>query len=216
MNRERALERLALTKAELQSRFGVTRLPGSARQRGMKRAQTAMWTSCSLSMWLAHRSATSRCPSLLWRGSSCILAAMQQHFHTFHIPSRGEGLYAFTGEVEHWVQGTGIRNGLLTLMVRHTSASLILQENADPDVQRDLLAFFQRLVPAGDPLYRHTLEGPDDMPAHVRSVLTQTHLSIPVQHGELLLGTWQGIYLFEHRRAGHRRQVVAHLIGEDR
>jgi secondary thiamine-phosphate synthase enzyme len=107
-----------------------------------------------------------------------------------------------------------VRDGLLTLFVRHTSASLVIQENADPDVQSDLERFLSRLVPENDPIYRHTLEGPDDMPAHVRAALTQTHLSIPVQAGALVLGTWQGIYLFEHRHAGHRRQVAAHLLGE--
>lgn len=107
-----------------------------------------------------------------------------------------------------------MKDGLLTLFVRHTSASLVIQENADADVQRDLEAFLARLVPEGDPLYRHTQEGPDDMPAHVRAALTQTHLSIPVVDGVMVLGTWQGLYLFEHRRAGHSRQVVGHLIGE--
>jgi len=139
---------------------------------------------------------------------------MRQAFGHFRISSRGKGLYDFTAEVRRWVDGSGIRQGLLTLFIRHTSASLVIQENADPDVQRDLEAFLSRLVPEHDPLYRHTLEGPDDMPAHVRAALTQTQLSIPVQDGHLALGTWQGIYLFEHRRSGHGRQVVAHLIGE--
>ncbi len=112
------------------------------------------------------------------------------------------------------MRGTGIREGLLTLHVCHTSASLLIQENADPEVQRDLERFFQRLVPSGDPIFRHTSEGPDDMPAHVRSALTSTTLSIPVAGGRPALGTWQGTYLYEHRDAPHRRRVVAHVIGE--
>ena len=124
-------------------------------------------------------------------------------------------MHDFTADVVRWIAGSGLRDGLLTLFVRHTSASLIVQENADPDVQGDLQRFLARLVPENDPLYRHTLEGPDDMPAHIRAVLTQTQLSIPLRDHELLLGVWQGIYLFEHRRARHRREVAAHLIGED-
>jgi secondary thiamine-phosphate synthase enzyme len=103
---------------------------------------------------------------------------------------------------------------LLTVFIRHTSASLLIQENADPDVQADLERFLSRLVPDADPIFRHTAEGADDMPAHVRAALTQTHLAIPVQAGEPMLGTWQGLYLYEHRRQGHRRQVVLHLAGE--
>jgi secondary thiamine-phosphate synthase enzyme len=139
---------------------------------------------------------------------------MRQVFQTFDLTSRGKGLYGFTAEVMEWLGQAGIRDGLLTLFIRHTSASLVIQENADPDVQHDLEAFLARLVPEHDPLYRHTLEGPDDMPAHVRAALTQTHLAIPVQAGQLALGTWQGLYLFEHRRGSHRRQVMAHLLGE--
>jgi secondary thiamine-phosphate synthase enzyme len=139
---------------------------------------------------------------------------MKQIHTQFEIRSQGKGLYDFTHDVTRWLSGAGIREGLLTLFVRHTSASLVIQENADSDVQRDLEAFLARLVPEGDPLYRHTQEGPDDMPAHVRAALTQTQLSIPVIGGALALGTWQGIYLFEHRRVGHARQVVGHLIGE--
>ena len=112
------------------------------------------------------------------------------------------------------MRGTRIREGLLTLHVRHTSASLLVQENADPEVQRDLERFFRRLVPQGDPLFRHTSEGPDDMPAHVRAALTTTTLSLPVVDGSPTLGTWQGIYLYEHRDAPHRRRVAAHLLGE--
>lgn len=106
-----------------------------------------------------------------------------------------------------------MRDGLLTLHVRHTSASLLIQENADPEVQRDIERFFARLVPQGDPLFRHTSEGPDDMPAHVRSALTATSLSIPVLGGRPALGTWQGIYLYEHRDAPHHRRIAAHLLG---
>jgi secondary thiamine-phosphate synthase enzyme len=140
---------------------------------------------------------------------------MRQLHHTFEIFSRGQGLHDFTVDVARWVAGSGLRDGLLTLFVRHTSASLIVQENADPDVQGDLQRFLARLVPENDPLYRHTQEGPDDMPAHIRAVLTQTQLSIPLRDRRLVLGVWQGIYLFEHRRAVHRREVAAHLIGED-
>jgi secondary thiamine-phosphate synthase enzyme len=132
----------------------------------------------------------------------------------FSIRSRGPGLYEITGEVVSWVQASGIETGLLTLHISHTSASLLIQENADPTVQHDLERFFQRLVPQGDAIFRHTSEGSDDMPAHVRSALTATSLSIPVVRGRPALGTWQGIYLYEHRDAPHRRRVAAHLIGE--
>lgn len=139
---------------------------------------------------------------------------MRQFHTTFHIHTEGKGLYDFTAETIRWVGAQGVRDGLLTLFVRHTSASLVVQENADPDVQADLERFLSRLVPENDPLYRHTMEGPDDMPAHVRAALTQTHLCVPIQAGAMVLGTWQGIYLFEHRRARHQRQVAAHLLGE--
>lgn len=139
---------------------------------------------------------------------------MRQFQTTFTIPTEGPGLYDFTAEVIRWVGSQGVLDGLLTLFVRHTSASLVVQENADPDVQADLQRFFARLVPEQDSLYNHTQEGPDDMPAHVRAALTQTHLSVPLHGGVLALGTWQGIYLFEHRRLAHRRQVAAHLLGE--
>lgn len=139
---------------------------------------------------------------------------MRQFHTTFHIATQGKGLYDFTAEVMQWLGGQGGRDGLLTLFVRHTSASLVVQENADPDVQADLERFLSRLVPEADSIYRHILEGPDDMAAHVRAALTQTQLSIPVQDGAMVLGVWQGIYLFEHRRAAHRRQVAAHFLGE--
>jgi secondary thiamine-phosphate synthase enzyme len=115
--------------------------------------------------------------------------------------------------VKDWVRGTGLTTGLLTLHVRHTSASLVIQENADPEVRRDLERFFARLVPDGDDIFRHRSEGPDDMAAHVRSTLTATTLSLPVVDGAPALGTWQAIYLWEHRADGHRRRIAAHLIG---
>ncbi|MCK5944281.1 MAG: secondary thiamine-phosphate synthase enzyme YjbQ [Planctomycetes bacterium] len=126
------------------------------------------------------------------------------------VPTRGQGLVEITREVVDAVARSGVRDGLCTLFVQHTSASLLIQENADPDVQRDLQAFFRRLVPEGDPLWTHTAEGPDDMPAHVRAALTQTSLSIPVLAGRPALGTWQGIYLWEHRRTGSQRRVLVH------
>jgi len=139
---------------------------------------------------------------------------IRQSIVEFVQQTRGKGLYEFTREVLDWVGQTGIREGLVILHVMHTSASLLIQENADPEVQRDMERFFSRLVPQGDPLFRHTSEGPDDMPAHVRSALTSTSLSIPVTEGRPTLGTWQGIYLYEHRDAPHRRRIVAHLSGE--
>jgi secondary thiamine-phosphate synthase enzyme len=138
---------------------------------------------------------------------------MTQHTHTVAISTRGKGLYPFTREVAQWVSSLKIETGLLTVFVQHTSASLAIQENADPDVVRDLADYFERVAPENDPRYRHQDEGPDDMPAHIRSALTATSLTIPVVHGRMALGTWQGIYLFEHRAAPHRRSVVLHLIG---
>jgi secondary thiamine-phosphate synthase enzyme len=129
------------------------------------------------------------------------------------VETRGQGLYDITGEIERWLAGQGIATGLLVVFLQHTSASLTIQENADPDVQRDLVAFFGRLVEEDAGLYRHTAEGPDDMPAHIRSAMTEVQLSIPITRGRPALGPWQGIFLFEHRRQPHRRQVVLHLIG---
>ncbi len=133
----------------------------------------------------------------------------------FTIATHGQGLYEITREVTAWVAGAGVGEGLLTLFIRHTSASLLIQENADPDVQRDLLAYFARLVPPGDDpsmaYLRHTLEGPDDMPAHIKAAMMPVSLQIPVAEGRPVLGTWQGIYVFEHRDAPHRRTVAAHL-----
>jgi secondary thiamine-phosphate synthase enzyme len=126
----------------------------------------------------------------------------------------GRGTCAFSDDVQGVVARSGITAGICQVFVHHTSASLILSENADPDVRRDLETFMGRLVPDGDPIYRHTMEGPDDMPAHVRATLTQSELSLPVREGRCDLGTWQGIYLWEHRHAGHRRRVTVTVIGE--
>lgn len=139
---------------------------------------------------------------------------LRQTLHELTLVTRGRGLYEFTREVEAWISKQGFKNGLLTLHVRHTSASLLIQENADPDVRADLERFFARLVPDGDSLFEHTCEGDDDMPAHVRTALTVVNLSIPVNDGRLALGTWQGIYLWEHRRVPHSRKVALHLVGE--
>jgi secondary thiamine-phosphate synthase enzyme len=139
---------------------------------------------------------------------------MRQAQHEFTIRTHGAGLVEFTDEVAEWVASTGIAAGLLTLHVLHTSASLMIQENADPEVRADFERFFRRLAPPGDPLFRHDAEGPDDMPSHIRAALTATTLSSPVAEGAPRLGTWQGIYLYEHRDAAHRRRVAAHLIGE--
>jgi secondary thiamine-phosphate synthase enzyme len=135
------------------------------------------------------------------------------YHHTLQVATRGKGLYPFTRDAAKWVASTGVQNGLLTVFVQHTSASLVMQENADPDVVLDLADFFERLVPEDDPRYRHTTEGSDDMPAHIRAALTQTSISIPVVEGRMTLGTWQGIYLFEQRSAPYRRSVVLQLLG---
>jgi secondary thiamine-phosphate synthase enzyme len=134
--------------------------------------------------------------------------------HTLQVATRGKGLYEITDAVAGWLKDCRAAAGLLTVFVQHTSASLVVQENADPDVVHDLNAFFGRLAPEDNRLYRHTMEGEDDMPAHIRAALTLTQLSVPVQHGRMLLGTWQGIYLFEHRAVPHRRSVVLQLMGE--
>jgi len=130
------------------------------------------------------------------------------------VKTRGRGLHEITDSVLEWLRREQVRDGLLTLHLRHTSASLLIQENADPDVRRDLDAFFERLVPDGDSIYAHTLEGEDDMPAHVRTALTAVNLSIPVSDGQPALGTWQGIYVCEHRQASHARRVALHYLGE--
>jgi secondary thiamine-phosphate synthase enzyme len=138
---------------------------------------------------------------------------MQQAQKEIIVTTDGQGLYEISEEVRRFAKDAGIRTGQLTAYCRHTSASLVIQENADPDVRRDLIAFFQRLVPDGDPLFVHTLEGDDDMPAHVKSALTQTSLTIPIMEEKLALGTWQGLYLFEHRNQPHARKIVLHVIG---
>lgn len=138
---------------------------------------------------------------------------MRQAFTTLDMRAPAQGLHEISGEVARWVAGCGIRDGLLTLFCRHSSASLLIQENAAPAARRDLEAYFERLAPEGGP-YEHDDEGPDDMPAHLRAALTQTQLAIPVQDGRMMLGTWQGIFLFEHRREPPARQVVLHLAGE--
>ena len=139
---------------------------------------------------------------------------MRQFQQQIEVATRGAGLYEFTPAVGRFVDDAKIESGLLTLYCRHTSCSLLIQENADPDVQRDLNEFFRRLVPEGASWMVHTLEGPDDMPAHIKAALTQTSIGVPVTGGAPAFGTWQGIYLFEHRARPHRRQVLMHLIGE--
>ena len=130
------------------------------------------------------------------------------------VATRGKGLYPITAGDRGWAEGQGLRTGLLTVFIQHTSASLVIQENADPDVVRDLDEFFERLAPEDAAWYRHTVEGPDDMPAHIRAALTQTQLTIPLVEARLALGTWQGIYVFEHRSRPHRRSIVLHLAGD--
>jgi secondary thiamine-phosphate synthase enzyme len=139
---------------------------------------------------------------------------LAQFSHRLQVSTRGKGLYEITDQIAQWLGGCSVRTGLLTVFIQHTSASLTIQENADPDVVHDLNAFFNRLAPEDNRLYRHTVEGPDDMPAHIRSALTLTQLSIPVDKGRLALGTWQGVYVFEHRASPHRRTVLLHLLGE--
>jgi len=138
---------------------------------------------------------------------------MRQRTDEITVSSRGRGLTEITTTIDNWVRESAIGEGLLTVYIRHTSASLTIQENADPDVLGDLEDFFARLVPEGRGLYRHDAEGPDDMPAHIRAALTQTHLAIPVRAGRPVLGTWQGIYLYEHRTRPHQRRIALHLIG---
>ena len=139
---------------------------------------------------------------------------LRQFFHELTLNTRGRGLYEFTRELEKWAGQNQFNDGLLTIHLQHTSASLLIQENADPDVRRDLEAFFQRLVPDGDALFTHRAEGDDDMSAHIRTALTAVNLSLPVRAGRLALGTWQGIYLWEHRTQNHARHIALHFIGE--
>jgi secondary thiamine-phosphate synthase enzyme len=139
---------------------------------------------------------------------------MRQFADIIRVPTRGRGLVEVTRTVAEWVEGRRLRTGLVTLFCRHTSASLVIQENAAPSARSDLEAFFERVAPEDPRLYAHDDEGPDDMPAHIRAALTGVNLSIPLIDGRLALGTWQGVYLFEHRRAPHRREIAAHAIGE--
>ena len=139
---------------------------------------------------------------------------MPQAQHILRVAARQRGLHEFTGDVRRWVEQQSVKSGLLTLFCRHTSASLLIQENAAPAVRRDLQKFFDELAPEGAGLYEHDDEGPDDMPAHLKTALTQVQLSIPVMEGRLMLGTWQGIYLFEHRDRPSAREIVLHLAGE--
>jgi secondary thiamine-phosphate synthase enzyme len=141
---------------------------------------------------------------------------MRQAVETVTVRTRGRGFSEITREVQARVQQSGVQTGLCTLHLQHTSASLLIQENADPDVRRDFERFFARLVPDGDPLFVHTMEGDDDMPAHIRTALTTVNLSVPIVDGRLALGTWQGIYVWEHRRAPHTRTIVVHVLGEGR
>jgi len=138
---------------------------------------------------------------------------LRQQLEAVHVATR-RGLNDVTEEVAARLRASGLRDGLCTVFIRHTSASLVIQENADPAARRDLEAFFDRLVPDGDPLYTHTAEGDDDMPSHVKAALTRTSEQIPFRGGELLLGTWQGIYVWEHRTGRHKREIAVHLVGE--
>lgn len=149
------------------------------------------------------------------KGPNCVnLWAMKQAQHTIEMETRGQGLYEITAPVTEWTSGQGIDTGMLTIYCRHTSASLVIQENADTDVMKDLEAFFKNTVPEDLSLYRHRSEGADDMPAHIKAALTDVSINIPVADAAPLLGTWQGIYLFEHRIQLHRRRLVLHLSGE--
>jgi secondary thiamine-phosphate synthase enzyme len=139
---------------------------------------------------------------------------MTQKTTQLQVSTRGKGLYDFTSDTERWLSSCGISTGLLTIFIQHTSASLTIQENADPDVQADLNDFFGRIAPEDNRLYRHTMEGPDDMPAHIRSALTATQLSVPIVSGRMALGVWQGLYVFEHRDDPQRRRLVLHVLGE--
>ena len=139
---------------------------------------------------------------------------MKQEFYNLQIKTNGQKLYEFTNDTIHWIGQNNFKNGILNLSIQHTSASLIVQENADPDVQTDLINYFDKLAPMDNKLYIHTIEGKDDMPAHIKSALTNNQISLSVKDGELLLGTWQGIYLFEHRLEAQKRTIIHHFIGE--
>ena len=139
---------------------------------------------------------------------------LRQEVSEISVSTKGRGFYEITREVAVLVEKCGIKSGLVTVHIQHTSASLLIQENADPEVRRDFERFFQHLVPDGYEIFEHTAEGADDMPAHVRTALTAVNLSIPVMHGEMALGTWQGIYVWEHRKHPHSRRISVHLLGE--
>ena len=139
---------------------------------------------------------------------------MKQKFYNLKINTSGQRLYEFTDQTLNWIEKNNFKNGILNLSIQHTSASIIVQENADPDVQTDLINYFDKLVPMNNKLYIHTTEGKDDMPAHIKSALTNNQISLSVKNKELLLGTWQGIYLFEHRLNPHQRTIIHHFIGE--
>ena len=138
---------------------------------------------------------------------------MRQEFFNFKINTKGQKLYEFTRETIDWVQKNGFNNGILNLNIQHTSASLIVQENADPDVKTDLINYFNKLAPMDDSLYIHSTEGKDDMPAHIKSSLTNNQITLSIRNGELLLGTWQGLYLFEHRLKPQLRKIIFHFLG---
>ncbi len=139
---------------------------------------------------------------------------MKQEFYNLDINTNGQKLYEFTDETIEWINNNNFKNGIINLSIQHTSASLIIQENADPDVQKDLINYFDKLVPMDNKLYIHTTEGKDDMPAHIKSALTNNQISLSIKDSELLLGTWQGIYLFEHRLEPTSRTVIHHFIGD--
>ena len=139
---------------------------------------------------------------------------MRQEFFNYQVNTNGQQLYEFTSEIVQWVNKNKFKNGILNLNIQHTSASLIVQENADPDVQTDLVNYFNKLVPMDKSLYIHTTEGKDDMPAHIKSALTNNQISLSVKNNELLLGTWQGLYLFEHRLESQKRSIIHHFLGE--
>ena len=139
---------------------------------------------------------------------------MKQEFFNFKINTAGQGLYEFTDKTIQWINKNNFKNGILNLSIQHTSASLIVQENADPDVQTDLINYFNKLVPMNNKLYVHTTEGIDDMPAHIKSALTNNQISLSIKNNELLLGTWQGLYLFEHRLETQNRTIIHHFIGD--
>ena len=139
---------------------------------------------------------------------------MKQEFFNLQVNTNGQNLYEFTNETLGWINENNFKNGILNLSIQHTSASLIVQENADPDVQTDLIKYFNKLAPMDNSLYVHTTEGKDDMPAHIKSALTNNQISLSVKNKELLLGTWQGLYLFEHRLESHKRSIIHHFLGE--